>query len=151
MKSRVVIALGSNLGNRRQNLTIAVDRLGRLALGELLCSSFYETAPVAMMDAGDFINAAVTFETDLSPEGLLSALKVIEVDMGRPADHGRNTERVIDLDIILFGDRVINHPGLIIPHPRAHVRDFVLLPLLEIAPDSHRRLIAGRSKTGEGP
>lgn len=136
METRTYIALGSNLGDTAANLEAAIERLAQLATGKVLRSSFVRTEPFDMEDdAGDFLNAAVGFDTRLGARALLVALQEIEVDMGRPADHGHHTSRIIDLDIICYGDCVIDEPGLVVPHPRALERPFVIVPLAEIAPN----------------
>lgn len=98
-------------------------------------SGAYETDPEGIKDQPKFINMAIEAETSMTPSELISALKSIEKDMGR-VDTGRWGPRVIDLDIIFYGDKVVKWPGLEIPHPRMHERAFVLVPLAEIAPDA---------------
>ena len=133
--TRVYVALGSNLGNRDANVKSAAAKLGEMAVGEVRLSSLYRTAPEEMDDAPDFVNAVAGFDTTLSARALLHALQGIEVAMGRPARHGVNESRCIDLDIVAYGDCRIDEPDLVIPHPRAAQRAFVLVPLAEIAPD----------------
>ncbi|HKI75159.1 MAG TPA: 2-amino-4-hydroxy-6-hydroxymethyldihydropteridine diphosphokinase [Pseudomonadales bacterium] len=133
-KTRVYIALGSNLGAREAHIREAVVRLGNMAEGGLSLSSLYETPAQDMGDAPAFINAVAGLETSLSPRQLLAALQQIEVAMGRPSDHGHHVSRIIDLDIISFGDLVLHEAGLDLPHPRAHLRGFVLRPLAELDP-----------------
>jgi len=100
------------------------------------CSSFWYSEPTGMgNDAGEFINGVVELKTRLSVLELLQSLQRIEVTLGRPEDHGVNTARVMDLDIISYGDQQISSPRLTVPHPRAHQRLFVLSPLQELAPD----------------
>lgn len=136
METRVYIALGSNIGDREHNIRGALDQLGKLAIGECNTSSLYRTDPQDMEDdAEEFVNAATTFVTELAPRSLLAALKEIEMAMGRPADHGKNISRPIDLDMIAFGETVLESETLTLPHPRAMNRLFVLMPLVEIAPD----------------
>ena len=143
METRVYVALGSNVGDRRGYIREAISRIENLGVSALLVSSIYYTDPQDMEDdAEEFANAAISFETTLSARELLAALQQIERDLGRPADHGHNTSRTIDLDIILYGDEVIDTADLQVPHPRAFERTFVLMPLAEIAPDA---LIAGRT------
>lgn len=141
METRVYVALGSNLGDRVNNLRQAIARLTLIATSEIDQSSFYMTDPQDMEDdAQEFANAVVGFDTVLSPRQLLAATQAIEVDMGRPADHARNDSRIIDIDIIIYGDEVVSESDLVIPHPRAHARAFVLMPLAEIAPDMIEQL-----------
>ena len=133
--TRVYVALGSNLGDREANVKSAAAKLGEMAIGQVRLSSLYRTAPEEMDDAPDFVNAVAGFDTTLSARALLDALQGIEIAMGRPARHGVNESRCIDLDIVAYGECCIDEPGLIIPHPRAAQRAFVLVPLAEIAPD----------------
>lgn len=133
--TRVYIALGSNLGDPEANVKSAAARLEAMAIGEVRLSSLYRTVPEDMDDAPDFVNAVAGFDTAMSARALLDALQATEIAMGRPARHGINESRRIDLDIIAYGDCRIDEPGLIVPHPRAAQRAFVLVPLAEIAPD----------------
>jgi 2-amino-4-hydroxy-6-hydroxymethyldihydropteridine diphosphokinase len=127
----VYLGLGSNLGNREENLEMALKLLGqRMKVGKI--SSIYDTAPLGNTEQPRFLNIACEVCTRLSPEGLLALAKGIEYKMGR---HGRSGEpRPIDVDILLYGDQVIDSPDLKIPHPRMAEREFVLAPLAEIAP-----------------
>ncbi|MEX0941126.1 MAG: 2-amino-4-hydroxy-6-hydroxymethyldihydropteridine diphosphokinase [Pseudomonadales bacterium] len=141
METRVYVALGSNQGDRVNNLRQAIAGLTSIASSDIDQSSFYLTDPLDMEDdAEEFANAVVGFKTSLTPWELLAATREIEVNMGRPVNHGRNESRVIDIDIILYGNEVVNEADLIIPHPRAHERAFVLMPLAEIAPHAADRL-----------
>lgn len=141
METRVYVALGSNLGDRVNNLRQAIARLALIATSEIDQSSFYMTDPQDMEDdSQEFANAVVGFDTALSPRQLLAATQAIEVDMGRPANHRRNDSRIIDIDIIIYGNEVVSEVDLVIPHPRAQVRAFVLMPLAEIAPDMIEQL-----------
>ena len=127
------VALGSNLGDRRAHLDFAVSHLETL-LGRLLVSAYYETVPVGLSGPQSlFLNAAAVGETTLSARALLDAFLAIEHERGR-ARPRPNMSRTLDLDLILFGDAVINEPGLIVPHPRFRARRFVLEPLASIAP-----------------
>src|SRR5947209_6759219 len=130
------IGLGSNLGDRWANLTAAVRRLrAEPGLRVVATSAFYETAPVdCPPGSGDYLNAVVAVETDRSPEDVLYLLLRVERQFGRVRT-GPNSPRTLDLDLLLYGDRVINTPALTVPHPRMHERDFVLVPLAEIAPN----------------
>jgi 2-amino-4-hydroxy-6-hydroxymethyldihydropteridine diphosphokinase len=130
----VAIALGSNLGDRDSILQAALAAL-RPYLSNLNASSFHQTAPVDMPGSpGPFLNAAAVGETALSPRELLEALLAIEQQFGRERPYA-GASRTLDLDLILYGDRQIDEPGLIVPHPRFHERTFVLAPLAEIAAD----------------
>jgi 2-amino-4-hydroxy-6-hydroxymethyldihydropteridine diphosphokinase len=127
------IALGSNLGDRRAHLDYAVARLRHL-LDNLTVSSYYETAPVDVAGRQpDFLNAAAIGTTPLTARDVLTRLLAIELERGRERPHPA-AARTLDLDLVLFGDEVIDDgPGLIVPHPRFRDRAFVLEPLAEIA------------------
>jgi 3-oxoacyl-[acyl-carrier protein] reductase len=130
------IGLGSNLGVRRAYLDAAVRRLrAEPGLRVLAVSEYYETAPVdCPPGSGDYLNAAALVETDLSPHDLLKLLQHIEQKFGRIRT-GVNAPRTLDLDILYYGDRVIDTPDLVVPHPRLHERAFILVPLADIAAD----------------
>jgi 2-amino-4-hydroxy-6-hydroxymethyldihydropteridine diphosphokinase len=129
----VYLGLGSNLGNRAANLRMALRYLSPLARVEEV-SSLYETAPVGEEEQPPFYNAVCRIVTGLEPEALLRHLKQIEFAIGRRPGP-RWGPRPIDLDILLYGDRVLAQEGLVIPHPLLAERAFVLAPLAEIAPD----------------
>ena len=131
--STVYIALGSNLGNRAQNLRDAITLLSPKVVVEEL-SPIYETEPHYITSQPSFYNAVLRAKTDLSPEDMLIFLKGVEEKVGRTATF-RNGPRVIDLDIILYDDMHADSPTLSIPHPRMHERTFVLTPLADIAPE----------------
>ena len=135
---KTAIALGSNIGDRLQNLQRARDALVALHCGSspLRCSKVYETAPAGCA-AGtrSFLNAVVELECDCDPLALLGALRGIETGLGRAAVRAPNAPRAIDLDIIVYGGCSLREPSLTIPHPRAHERRFVLQPLQDICPD----------------
>jgi 2-amino-4-hydroxy-6-hydroxymethyldihydropteridine diphosphokinase len=127
------IGLGSNLGDREGNLRAALVRLAEL--GEVRASSFRETDPVGVTDQPRFFNAAAELSTDLPARDLLEALVAIERDLGRDrAREERWGPRTLDLDLLLYGDEVIDEPGLTVPHSRLAERLFVLEPLHELAP-----------------
>jgi 2-amino-4-hydroxy-6-hydroxymethyldihydropteridine diphosphokinase len=135
MHFHVLIGLGSNLGNRPANLNGAIAALGqvpRLIVRQV--SSFHETEPVGGPPGqGMFLNAVAVLETDLEPLPLLRVLQTIETQFGRErAVHWG--ERTLDLDLLLFDDRILDTPELCLPHPRMNSRRFVLEPLLEVAP-----------------
>jgi 3-oxoacyl-[acyl-carrier protein] reductase len=131
------IALGSNLGDRYATLSAAVRRLrAEPGLRVVATSGFYETAPVnCPPGSGEFLNAVVAVETELDPLDLLHLLLRIERQFGRVRSEP-NSPRTLDLDLILYDDRVITTPELTLPHPRMHERAFVLVPLAEIAPNA---------------
>ena len=129
------IGLGSNLGNRSDNLRSAIERLR--SLGEVRAvSSFHSTAPIGYLEQPDFLNAAILLETQLAPQVLLEALLAIEQSMGRVrVGVPLKGPRLIDLDLLLYGGEVMRTATLTLPHPAMHERGFVLRPLAEIAPD----------------
>jgi 2-amino-4-hydroxy-6-hydroxymethyldihydropteridine diphosphokinase len=127
------IGLGANLGDREANLRAALERLAEL--GPLRVSSFRETDPVGVIDQPRFVNAVAELETDLSARDLLERLLEIERQLGRVRSREeRWGPRTIDLDLLLYGDEVIDEPGLTVPHPRLAERRFVLEPLHELDP-----------------
>jgi 2-amino-4-hydroxy-6-hydroxymethyldihydropteridine diphosphokinase len=130
---KIAIALGSNLGDREAHLRGAIEAL-QTAFSHLRVSSFYETEPVDVpAPAPMFLNAAATGESELSAPAVLDLLLTVEQQFGRERPYA-GAPRTIDLDLILYGESVIDAPGLIIPHPRFRERRFVLEPLAEIAP-----------------
>jgi 2-amino-4-hydroxy-6-hydroxymethyldihydropteridine diphosphokinase len=134
MAEFVYLSLGSNLGDRSANLRAAIERLGKAgAIRAVSC--FYETEPVEFRDQPWFLNCVVALETSDSPEALLQRALAIEQEMGRLRMKDKGP-RSIDIDILLFGDRVVEERGLKIPHPAMHQRRFVLEPLVEIAPEA---------------
>ncbi len=130
---RVAIALGSNVGNRRAHLAFAVARL-RALLADVRGSGLIESDAVGDVTQERYLNGVVVGSSDLPPHGLLRALMAIERDRGRRRPFV-DAPRTLDLDLILFGDRVVDDPDLRVPHPCFRERDFVLGPLVEVAPD----------------
>jgi 2-amino-4-hydroxy-6-hydroxymethyldihydropteridine diphosphokinase len=131
MRYDIYLSLGSNVGDRAGNLTSAIERLGKL--GDVLAiSSFYETEPVEVTDQAWFLNCAVKLETDNTAEQLLVGILELERGMGRRRVQSKGP-RNIDIDILLFGDLIVDEKGLTVPHPAMHERRFVLEPLAEIA------------------
>jgi 2-amino-4-hydroxy-6-hydroxymethyldihydropteridine diphosphokinase len=130
----VYLSLGSNIGDRAANLNAAIDRLR--VLGEVVAvSSFYETEPVEFIAQAWFLNCAVALDTEKTPRQLLAGILDIEQQLGRRRGQKKGP-RIIDLDILFFGNSIVDDPGLTIPHPSMHERRFVLQPLAEIAPDA---------------
>lgn len=127
------IGIGSNLGDRIKNCSDAICEISNISHIKSI-SSIYETEPVGIEDQPDFINCVIKIETDLIPTDLLTKLLGIEKDLGRERSV-IGGPRIIDLDILFYDDRVFEYGNLIIPHPRAHLRRFVLEPLNEIDPD----------------
>ena len=128
------LSLGSNLGDRIANLRNAIARLKSLGSVKAV-SSFYETEPVDFTAQPWFVNCAVALETEKMPRQLLRSLLEIERGLGRRRRHQKKGPRTIDLDILLFGNSIVNISGLAIPHPAMTERRFVLEPLAEIAPE----------------
>lgn len=132
--TRVAIGLGSNLGDRLAHLRAARSGL-EAALEALRCSGVYETEPVHVRGQPRFLNACCVARTGLLAPDLLELLQRLERGRGRERGGGRFGPRPLDLDLLLYGERVIRRPGLRVPHPRMHRRAFVLVPLAEVAPD----------------
>jgi len=127
--------MGSNLGDRMENLRLARAELVK-AFGPVLCSSVYETDPVGCeADSGLYLNAVAEIEYEGQPVLLLDRLQAIEKGMGRPSKRPRNAPRTIDLDILYVGNLTLGNEEIMIPHPRLHLRRFVLEPLAEIRPE----------------
>ena len=129
----VAIALGSNLGDREGHLREAAAAV-QSVIPDLRVSSFYDTAPVGVGEQPRFLNAAAVGSTTLSARALLETLLGIEATLGRTRPYP-GAARTVDLDLILYGDHVIEERDLVVPHPRFRERGFVLEPLAEIAPD----------------
>lgn len=129
----VYLGLGSNLGDRREHLAQALRRLDRV-YGLTGVSSVWETDPVGYRDQPRFLNLVARLETDTDPGTVLETARSIEAERGRERRE-KNGPRTLDIDVLLYGDRVVKEEGLTIPHPRMHERAFVLVPLLELDPD----------------
>lgn len=137
-RSTAYIGIGSNIGNRLDNLQDAVNMLGRLCETSVKkVSSVYMTEPVGDTSQERFYNGVVLIETSMDPEALKESCKRIERELGRPEAYRRWSPRVIDLDILLFDDRCIKSETLSLPHPEMHNRKFVLVPLLDISNPLH--------------
>jgi len=133
------LSLGSNIGDRGANLRAALARLEKMGSVRAV-SSFYETKPVDVPDQPWFLNCVAAVETSKTPRELLQATLSIEAEMGRL--HLRDKgPRIIDIDLLLYGDRVVDEPGLKVPHPAMHRRRFVLEPLAEIAPEARHPVL----------
>lgn len=142
-----IVALGSNLGDSQKVILDAMDCLKSLSEEPILKSSLWQTSPVnCPPDSPKFVNAIVGLHPrkDDTPELLLEMLRVLEVAFGRVPKKVLNEPRPLDLDLIAFGNEIRNTPDLVLPHPRAHLRKFVLEPLNEIAPDF---ILAGQGRT----
>ena len=140
---KVVIALGSNIGDSAALLESAVERLNGIIKVTHL-STFIETEPVGGPEQPNYLNAVLVGESDLDPLVLLREMQAIETELGRTREV-RWGPRTLDLDLIVAGDGLLNTPELELPHPRAHERTFVLEPWLEIDPDAH---IPGKGRVG---
>jgi len=144
---RTGVALGSNIGDRLENLRAARKAIFDLAdvKPPIVSSGVFETKPVdCEPEAGKFLNAVVEFEYDDYPARLLEQLIEIEEALGRKRDHPKNVSRTIDIDLLYCGDQRINDEPLQLPHPRLHLREFVLRPLVDIRPDL---MLSGQKKT----
>lgn len=132
---RAYIGLGANLGEAANTLQVALQAIGLLPESRLLAASpLYRSAPVGYLDQPDFVNAVACIETTRPALQLLTDLQALEEQSGRQRTF-RNAPRTLDLDLLLYGDCVLNEPDLELPHPRMHQRGFVLVPLLDIAPN----------------
>lgn len=144
---RAYVGLGANLGPREGTLRRAVELLGDTEHVDLIAiSELRETYPVGVVDQPRFLNGAAAVETTLSPRALLDALLGIERELGRVRREERWGPRTVDLDLLLFGDEIVDEPGLRVPHPRLHERRFALEPLAELDPDLE---IPGRGAVSE--
>ena len=136
MAEKIFLGLGSNLGNREKNIINAVDEISGL-VNQLDCAPLYETKPWGVEEQPLFLNTAVSGEYDREPSDLLDAIMNIEKKLGRNRENEvRWGPRVIDIDILLFGKRIIHSEPLVVPHPRLKERMFVLLPLLDLEPQA---------------
>jgi 2-amino-4-hydroxy-6-hydroxymethyldihydropteridine diphosphokinase len=143
-RAHAYVGLGANLADPRRKVEAALTAIATLPHTRLVRhSSLYRSAPWGVADQPEFVNAAAQIETALSPPELMQALLGIERDFGRERSGDRWGPRVIDLDLLVYADRVIDEPGLHVPHPHLHERAFVLVPLAEIAP--------GLEVPGKGP
>lgn len=132
--ARIFLSLGSNLGDRAANLERAIGALPEAGVRVLRRSAIYETEPADFLEQPWFLNSVLEGETSLAPRPLLAGLQGIEAMLGSRKIIPRGP-RIIDLDILFYGDHIIHDPGMDIPHPRLSARKFVLVPLAEIAPE----------------
>ena len=136
MTIRAFVALGSNLGDPQATVQAALAALQSLPGSTLAAaSSLYQSAPVGLKNQPDFINAVAALDTQLSADNLLDELFAIEARFGRKREF-HHAPRTLDLDLLLYGNETRGTPRLMLPHPRMHERAFVLLPLVEIAPET---------------
>lgn len=132
----ILLSLGTNLGNRESNLKEAVSIIKKRVGNIISLSAFYQTSPWGFESQNEFLNAALMVKTSLSPDILLRKTQAIEVELGRlTKSNGTYSDRIIDIDILYYDQECINTPELVIPHPLLQLREFVLVPLQEIAPD----------------
>ncbi len=157
MRSKILISIGSNMGERKDNCRRAIEELAALDdLNLLKESSFYETLPWGKTNQQDFINCAVLVESDIAPLNLLEKLKEIEFNIGIKHEE-RWGPRLIDLDLVIYADVVMDNEILTLPHKYAHERAFVMIPSAEVAPEmihpllgkSVRKLAEGLAVKGE--
>jgi 2-amino-4-hydroxy-6-hydroxymethyldihydropteridine diphosphokinase len=133
---RSYVGVGSNLGDRELMIWGAVHMLAfNPEVDVVAVSSIRETDPVGVVDQPRFLNAAVAVDTELDPLALLELLLSVERELGRTRDGPRFGPRTIDLDLLLYGEEIVDEPGLTVPHPRLHERRFALEPLAELDPD----------------
>src|SRR5229473_7209675 len=133
-RKKIYLSLGSNMGDREANLRAAIAALADARMRVTRVSSFYETEPVDFLEQPWFLNCVLEGETELEPLALLRELRQIETRMGSKKLIAKGP-RLIDMDILLYGQETIDTPELQVPHPRMHLRRFVLVPLAEIAPE----------------
>lgn len=134
--TKAAIALGGNVGDVKSTFKKAITLLEESCFTVIQMSPLLKNPPVGCVEGtSDFINGALTGYWEGTAKELLALCQTIETTLGRPKEHKSNHSRTIDLDIILFGNQIINSRTLKIPHPRAQIRDFVLIPLSQIAPD----------------
>jgi 2-amino-4-hydroxy-6-hydroxymethyldihydropteridine diphosphokinase len=131
---RAYVGLGANLGDREATMRRAIELLAQDGIEVVGISEFRETEPVGYVDQPRFLNAAVAVETELPPRELLDRLLAVERALGRSRDGPRYGPRTIDLDLLLYGDEVVDQPGLTVPHPRLAERRFALEPLADLDP-----------------
>jgi len=132
--SKVYLSLGSNLGDKQRNLRFAISEIEQRCGKVELCSSFYSTSPWGFDSDNEFVNIALSITTALEPLALLNALKHIEQDAGRQQNAKSGYEdRPLDIDILFYDNSIIDSESLTVPHPRLHLRLFVLVPMNEIA------------------
>lgn len=131
----IYLSLGSNLGDRKGNLTRAREAIRQQIGEEALVSKIYQSEAWGYSSPHGFYNCCVELFCSLEPLALLNALLAIEESMGRTREGGGYADRIIDIDLLFYGDRILEHPRLILPHPALERRRFVLVPLAEIAPE----------------
>ncbi len=136
MNKKIFLSLGSNLGDRESNLAQATMALSiNLNIRKIESSSYYESEPLYNTDQPKFLNSVVCCESDLNPFEFFDVTRRIEKMLGRPKKRSKNLPRIIDLDLLFFGDSILQTEELTLPHPMISLRKFVLIPFSEIAPN----------------
>lgn len=135
--AKVYFSLGTNLGEKEQNLSQAMRKINERIGETLSLSAFYSTEPWGFQSENSFLNAVCCIQTPLSPHKILATTQAIEQELGRTQKtvNGIYADRIIDIDLLFYDNRIINEPKLILPHPLMTQRIFVMAPLAEIAPD----------------
>ncbi len=137
----IFLGIGSNIGNREENLNKAIARIEALTFSPVISSSVYETEPWGFKSSDSFLNGVLKISTTINPSVLLKELLAIEKDLGRVRTENKFSSRVIDIDILIYNCRVIVQKDLVIPHPEMHERRFVLVPMCEIAPEIYHPVL----------
>lgn len=132
---KVYLGIGTNLGDRGKNVNEALELIKEHIGPVKKVSSLYETEPWGFKSENDFLNMVAEVETKLKPSGLLGRILMIEAQMGRLRGEKKYSSRLIDIDILFYGEKILEAKSLVIPHPKLHERRFVLVPLSEIVPD----------------
>lgn len=145
--NKVFLGLGTNMGKREKNLEEALERIASVAGPIRNMSSVYETLPWGFESGDSFLNMALRIDTGLSPRALLEQLLFAEALMGRKREGKGYASRPIDIDILMFGNKIIDEVDLVVPHPRMALRKFVLVPLSEIAPGAIHPVLKKRIST----
>lgn len=137
MAYSIILALGSNLGNKRQNIAFALNQIEERIGSITSLSALYDTLPVGFYSTHNFVNCVCEVDTNLNISDLFSITQEIEKEMGRSnkSTNANYSDRIIDIDLIMAGNLILQTERLTIPHPLFHTRDFVLMPLCEIAPE----------------
>jgi 2-amino-4-hydroxy-6-hydroxymethyldihydropteridine diphosphokinase len=132
---KVYLGIGSNLGNREQNLENALQAMAQRAGNLVAVSPVYETEPFGFDSHDQFLNIVVVIETALTPYKILDQIRIIENGLGRKGETEKYISRTIDIDLLFYENQIIDSAELIVPHPRMHERKFVLVPFCDIAPE----------------
>ncbi|MCU0461785.1 MAG: 2-amino-4-hydroxy-6-hydroxymethyldihydropteridine diphosphokinase [Bacteroidales bacterium] len=144
---RLILGIGTNLGDKAANLKTALGSINENIGLVVRTSSVYETEPWGFSSVDQFLNIVAEVESKLKPSGLLGRILMIEARMGRLRNGKEYASRLIDIDILFIGDKILDTTSLVIPHPKLHERKFVLVPLAEIAPDFVHPVLKKNIKT----